>query len=218
MKWCGTLGGLLLLGWIAASTPALAEESAPAYEEGVHYHRLPVAVDTRNPERIEVVEVFGYACIHCYRFDPIVEEWRSDLPDDVEFLRVPAVFNDTWALFARMFYAAEVLGVGEEMHMPLFEAIHQQGLDIRRIETAAELFEFEAGVAPEDFTAALDSFSVATRLKQADAQGRLYRVTGVPALVVNGEYRIDSGDAGGYEEMLRVADFLIDMERTAQAD
>ena len=218
MKWCGSLGGLLLLGWVVAGAPAMAEESAPAYEEGVQYHLLPVAVDTQDAERIEVVEVFGYACIHCYRFDPILEDWRSGLPGDVAFRRVPAVFNETWALLGRMFYAAEVLGVGEEMHMPLFEAIHRQGLDLRRVEIAEELFESEARVEPADFREALNSFGVATRLRQADAQGRVYRVTGVPSLIVNGKYRIDSGDAGGYVEMVRIADFLIDMERTAQAE
>ena len=218
MKWRASLCGLLFLGWVAAGVTAVAEESAPAYEEGTHYHRLPVAVDTRDPERIEVVEVFGYACIHCYRFDPILEDWRGGLPGDVAFRRVPAVFNETWELFARMFYAAEALGVGEEMHMPLFEAIHRRGLDLRRAELAEELFEFESGVEPADYTAALNSFGVATRLRQADAAGRVYRVTGVPSLVVNGKYRIDSGDAGGYVEMLRIADFLIDRERAAPAE
>ena len=213
-----SLAGLLLLGWVAAVAPAMAEESAPEYEEGVHYHRLPVPVDTRDPERIEVTEVFGYACIHCYRFDPMLEDWRSDLPGDVAFRRVPAVFNETWALLGRMFYAAEALGVGEEMHMPLFEAIHRRGLDLRRLEIAEELFRFEARVEPQDFKAALNSFGVAARLRQADAQGRVYRVTGVPTLVVNGRYRIDSGDAGGYVEMLRIADFLIDRERAPDAE
>ena len=193
----------------------MTEEATPEYDEGVHYHRLPVAVDTLDPERIEVTEVFGYACVHCYRFDPILENWLSRLPGDVAFRRVPAVFNETWALLGRMFYAAESLGVGEEMHMPLFEAIHERGLDLRRVEMAEELFEFEARVEPDDFQAALNSFSVATRLRQADALGRVYRVTGVPSLVVNGKYRIDSGDAGGYVGMLRIADFLIDMERAA---
>ena len=209
------LGGLMVLGWMMAGATAAAEESAPEYEEGVHYHRLPVAVDTLDPERIEVTEIFGYPCIHCYRFDPILENWLGGLPGDVAFRRVPAVFNETWALLGRMFYAAEALGVGEQMHMPLFEAIHQRGLDLRRVETAGELFEFEARVDPADFKAALNSFGVATRLKQADALGRVYRVTGVPALVVNGKYRIDSGDAGGYVGMLRIAEYLVDIERAA---
>ena len=214
---CG-LGGLLLLCCMAAGVPAMAETSAHAFEEGVHYHRLPVAVDPQDPARIEVVEVFGYACVHCYRFDPILEDWRNGLPGDVSFRRVPAVFNETWALFGRMFYAAEALGVGEEMHMPLFDAIHRRGIDLRRLELAEELFASAAGVEPADFRAALNSFGVASRLRQADAHGRVYRVTGVPSLVVNGKYRIDSGDAEGHEGVLHIADFLIDMERTAQAE
>ena len=117
-----------------------------------------------------------------------------------------------------MFYAAESLGIGEQMHMPLFEAIHLRGLDLRRVEVAEELFASEVDVEPQDFRAALNSFSVATRLGQADALGRVYRVTGVPALVVNGKYRIDSGDAGGYGGMLRIADFLIGLERAAAND
>ena len=199
---------------VAERAPSVTErEAPPEYAQGVHYQRLPVPVDTEDPSRIEVTEVFGYACIHCYRFDPILEEWRAELPTDVAFRRVPAVFNETWALFGRMFYAAETLGVGERMHMPLFEAIHKRGLDLRRIEVAEELFWFEARIKPEDFKEALNSFGVLTRLRQADAQSRVYRVTGVPTLIVNGKYRIDSGVAGGHAEMLRIADFLIAKER-----
>ena len=202
----------------AQESSAAVEQAQPEYEEGVHYHQLPVVVAPEDPDRIEVAEVFSYACIHCYTFDPILEQWRDQLPDDVSFRRVPAIFNETWALLARMYYAAELLGVGEPMHMPLFEAIHKRGVDIRRPELAEELFRSEAQVSAEDFKNAMESFGVATRLRQADTQGRMYRVTGVPTLIVNGKYRIGSGGAGGYEEMLRIADFLIDLERAAAED
>ena len=209
--------GIVVASALAMSQSALAQESAaPAqYEEGVHYHRLPVVVAPQDLDRIEVTEVFSYACIHCYTFDPILEEWREELPDDVAFRRVPAIFNETWALLARVYYAAESLGVGEQMHMPLFEAIHRRGVDIRKPELVEQLFRAEGGVSAGDLKGAMESFGVATRLRQADAQGRMYRVTGVPTLIVNGKFRIGSGDAGGYEGMLRIADFLIDLERTA---
>ena len=218
------MAGLFALGGVVAAAEsqrqlAVAAASPPAYEEGTHYHRLPVAVDTEDPGRIEVTEVFSYACIHCYRFDPILEEWRAHLSDDVAFRRVPAIFNETWALLGRMYYAAELLGVGERMHMPLFEAIHDRGLDVRKPEVAEELFWFEARVKPEDFNETVNSFGVVTRLRQADALGRVYRVSGVPTLVVNGKYRIDSGAAaGGHAGMLRIADFLIAQERTLADD
>ena len=222
-----SLAAVLLLVAAAAGAPAAAGESAqqgqqseasPEYREGEHYHRLPVPVDTEDPERIEVTEVFGYACVHCYRFDPILEQWLAGLPGDVVFHRVPAVFNETWEMLARLFYAADALGVGEQMHMPLFQAIHDRGIDLRRPELAEELFWVEARVRPDDFKEALNSFAVFTRLRQADARGRVYRVTGVPSLIVNGKYRIDSGDAGGYVQMLRIAGFLIDLERAAREE
>ncbi len=217
-----TLAALLVVGLFGSGMLAAAEESdqegqqaqsEPAFQEGWHYHRLPVDVEVEDPDRIEVTEVFGYACIHCYRFDPIIDEWQARLPDDVAFRRTPAVFNDTWKLLGRMFYAAQLLGVSEDVHMPLFQAIHERGLDLRRPETAERLFQLEGKVQPEDFRGAMSSFSVDTRLRQADALGRAYRVTGVPTLVVNGRYRIDIGDAGGFSGMLRIAEFLIAEER-----
>ena len=42
-----------------------------------------------------------------------------------------------------------------------------------------------------------------------------YRATGVPAIIVNGKYRITGQTAGSNPEMLLVADYLIQMEREA---
>lgn len=185
----------------------------PQYQEGTHYARLPVPMDTESPGRIELVEVFSYACVHCYRLDPALEDWVGKLPEDVAFLRVPAIFNPTWALFARLFYAAEALGVQEQVHGPIFEAIHLRGLDLRKPELAAELFQREAGVPPEDFRKALESFGVHNRMRQADAKGRAYRLTGVPTLIVNGKYLIETEMANSQAAMLKIADFLIARER-----
>ena len=49
--------------------------------------------------------------------------------------------------------------------------------------------------------------------QQAEARGRAYRSSGVPALIVNGKYRIEGSMAGGNTEMIRVANFLIEKER-----
>jgi thiol:disulfide interchange protein DsbA len=50
-------------------------------------------------------------------------------------------------------------------------------------------------------------------LQQADARGRVYRASGVPTLIVNGKYRIETRGAGSVQEMLKVAEFLIQLER-----
>ena len=193
-----------------------AGQGAGTFVEGDDFAALAVPVETSDPEKIEVVEVFSYACIHCKTFDPTLEEWSAALPEDVTFRRVPAIFNQTWALFAQAFYAAEVLGVAEQVHTPMFIAIHDRGVDLRDPTLLAELFEVEADVPPEKFTQVFNSFGVRSRVQQADAHGRAYGVTGVPTLIVDGRFRVDGRMAGDNTSMLAVVEYLVDQQREAR--
>jgi len=188
---------------------AAAGAVADDYELGVHYDALPIAVETADPTRIEVVEVFSYGCVHCYGFDPAVEAWRARQPADVAFRRVPAMFREDWAILARTYYAIEALGVADKVHSSLFEAIHLKGLDYRNPENIARVVEESAGVDPAKFVEVLSSFAVRSKAQQADAQGRMYRLTGVPTLIVDGKFRIHGGKIdGSNSSMLAVVDFL----------
>ena len=203
----------LLLG-IAAALAACVCQAEAAFQEGVHYERLPVPVDTADASRVEVVEVFSYGCVHCYTFEPYIEAWQAKLDDGVAFRRVPAVFNSQWAEFARLFYAAEQLGVLEQVHGGIFEALHERGQNLLDRSLAARFFANMAEVEGKDFEAALTSFSVEGQVQRAAAAGKTYGITGTPSLVVNGKFRIDTRMAGGsYQAMLDVASFLIDAER-----
>ena len=182
---------------------------AQEFVEGVHYQKLDVPVETQDPAAIEVVEVFSYACVHCKTFDPTLEAWKEGLPEGVEFRRVPAIFDQTWAWFAQAYYAAEVLGVSDEVHTPLFVAIHDQGVDLRDPSLMAALFEQAAGVPPAEFTQVVNSFGVRSRVQQADAHGRAYGITGVPTLVVDGRYKVDGRMAGNNSNMLAVVEYLV---------
>ena len=198
---------------------ALATFCAPVvagleFEEGVHYQKLPIAVETRDAEKVEVVEVFSYACIHCYRLEPVLEAWRETLPDDVDFRRLPLV-TQRLLPFARAFYTAEALGVLERVHMPIFTAIHEHGIDMSRPEYIRRLFLREAAVADEAFTDMFKSFGVESRVRQADGQARMYRIMATPTLVVNGRYIVEAAEAGGVEAMFLVVNQLIGQEREA---
>ena len=207
-----------LLGIAAVLTAGICQAGA-AFQEGVHYERLPVPVDTIDASRVEVVELFSYACIHCYTFEPYIEAWRAKLDDGVAFRRVPAVFSAQWAEFARLFYAAEQLGVLEQVHGDIFEALHERGQNLLDRAIATRFFANRAGVDGKDFEAALTSFSVEGHVQRAVAAGRAYGITGTPSMVVNGKFRIDSGMAGGsYQAMLDVANFLIDAERALPSE
>ena len=207
----------LLLGIAAALTACVCHAEA-AFQEGVHYERLPVPVETADASRVEVVEVFSYACIHCYTFEPYIEAWQAKLDDGVAFRRVPAVFSTQWAEFARMFYAAEQLGVLEQVHGGIFEAVHERGENLLDRSRSARFFARTAEVDGKDFEAALTSFSVQGQVQRAVAAGKAYGITGTPSMVINGKFRIDSKMAGGtYQAMLEVASFLIEAERALAA-
>jgi thiol:disulfide interchange protein DsbA len=146
----------------------------------------------------------------------MLESWKDRQPESVDFVRVPAIFSNDWELLAQSFYAAESLGVTDQIHMPMFEGIHVKNQDLRRVPLLVDLFETSANISEEDFNTAYNSFSVRSRVQQAKAKGRAYRVTGVPSLIVNGKYRIDGRMAGSNTKMLEVVDYLVAKEQGQQ--
>jgi len=205
---------ITLLAICLVSPWALAQEQ---FLEGIHYERIDVPVKTgledAKPPQVEVVEVFSYMCIHCFSFDPVLEQWKADgKPANAAFNRLPAVFSSDWSLMAKAFYAAEILGVGAQMHGPLFEAVHVKPRNLRDESKMAQLFEEFAGVAEEEFTKAYNSFFVRSRVMQARAKSQAYGITGVPVLIVNGKYRVNGKMAGSNEAMLDVVNYLVEKE------
>ncbi len=201
-----------LVGWIGLS--AQAED----YELGVHYEQLRIPVVTQDPAKIEVVEMFSYMCVHCFNFDATVSEWARRQSSDVDFRREPAIFNKTWELLAQAFYASKALGVTEKTHDAMFEAIHTRNEDMRTPAKMAALFNKTAGVTEADFMRAFNSFSVRSKVQQADTRGRQYRIAAVPTLIVNGKYKVDGRMAGSNTGMLRIAEYLIKKELAGRAE
>ena len=114
---------------------------------------------------------------------------------------------------AELYYAAEILGVLEEIHEPVFRAMHIERLDLRDRGAVRRIFGNYAGVDPQKFDSVVKSFTVRSRVQQGDALVRLFRVEGVPTMVVDGTYRVDGTMAGSNESMLEVVDFLIEKVR-----
>lgn len=197
---------------VVASDPGSAPTTG-RFEMGEHYTRLsPTQPTSSNPDQVEVAEVFWYGCPHCFDFDPLLERWRQQQPDFVNFVRIPAVWNPLLQLHARAFYTAEALGKGAEMHGEFFREIHERG---NRLDSEAALAQLFArfGVDAAAFKTAFDSFAVQAKLQRADELNRRYRIESVPTIVVNGKYTSDAPRAGSYEELLTLVDELVAAER-----
>lgn len=206
-----SFGAAQVFGKVLLMVLALVAFGAQAmeFEEGTHYERLTVPVQTADDTRVEVVEAFSYACVHCKTFDPAVNDWHHEQGAGVDFQRMPAIFNQTWAIFAQAYYTAEVLGVEDEVHTPIFKAIHEQGKDLRDPAAMAILFETYAGVSKESFDQVYNSFGVRSKMQQAQANGRAYGLTGTPSMIVDGIFRTDGQMSGSNAMMLEVVDYLV---------
>lgn len=188
---------------------------AQGYQEGVHYERVAPA-DDRDPNApIMVEEYFWYGCPHCYSLEPSVTLWLETKPENVTFVRVPAPLNSRWAVHARAYFVAEVLGKADEIHQPLFDAMHAER---RQIMTKEELATFfgEYGISEEEFNKVWDSFAVQNKMQKALNEARRYRLTGVPAVVINGEYVTTMATSGG--RVFEVVNYLVAQINASRAN
>jgi protein dithiol oxidoreductase (disulfide-forming) len=198
------------------ATDAAGSPTTGRFELGVHYLRLsPTQPTSSNPDQVEVAEIFWYGCPHCYELDPLLERWREQAPEYVNFVRVPAVWNPTLRIHARAFYTAEALEKGDEIHVESFREIHDRRNGLATEDALQEFFgRFDVDATA--FKSAFDSFAVQAKLQRADELSRRYRIGSVPTIIVNGKYTTDGPMVGSYEALLQLVDELTAAEREAR--
>ena len=185
------------------------------YVAGTHYLEIANPVNTRDSSKVEVIEAFWYGCSHCFRFEPLITNWEENKPDDVDFVRFPALWNNLMKIHAQVYYAAEVLDAVDVLHEPIFNAINVERNMLQNEGQISELF-LEHGVSQEDFDRTFNSFSVRTKVNQAEARMQDYGIRSTPNMIVNGKYLITTGEnVRTQQEMLDVVDFLVEKERQA---
>jgi len=164
--------------------------------EGVNYKLLKPPVPTNvAPGKVEVVEVFWYACGHCYLLEPKIEAWeRKGKPANVQVVRMPAVWNEQLKTHARLFYTIEVLGK-PELNTEAFREINVRG---NRLDTPEKIEAFftSRGVSKADFQKTFSGFAVESKLARAADLNKRYRIASTPTVVINGRYVTDVAMAG----------------------
>lgn len=209
-----SIAASLALGCLAALLPVSATLGAGIDPSG-KFDLIRPPQPTENPEKIEVVEVFSYACPHCFTFLPYMEQYSKNKPDYVEVRHMPAIFRESWVPLARAYYTAELLGVAERIHRPIFEAIHLHHEPLTDRDALMMFFE-KHGVSNEDFNKTYDSFAVESLLRKSQVMQQRYRVRGTPTVVVNGKYQVTGTLAGSHENIIAVVDALAEREHSQQ--
>lgn len=221
----------------AASTTAAATPAAPAqpfmdngqWVEGKDYYRIDPAQPKYIPtDKIEVVEVFSYACPACNAFHGAMDQIEKSLPANAVVHYLPAAFrpDENWPVYQRAFFAAEALGVRAKAHDAFFDATWKTGetatYDLSTGQpkpkgawpTIDDIAKFYAkfGVDPKEFVAVANSFSVNTKMKQADDLIKAYGVGGTPTIVVDGKYRFSPSDVHTVQRAIELTQWLVAKE------
>jgi thiol:disulfide interchange protein DsbA len=215
----GFAGWLRLIAfsmWFAASGGA-----AFAQASGKDFQTLNPPQPTESGNKVEVIEFFSYACPHCHSLQPPLQAWLKHKPADVEFRRAPAVFQDSWIPFARIYYTLDAMGLVDKLHHDVFSAIHEQRV---RLQDPKVLFDWVAskGVDKQKFMDTYNSFSVQSRTTRATDVTRRYNIPFTPALVVDGRYLTGpsmtaTGNTVDYDRFFKVLDQIIATARKNHA-
>jgi len=218
----------LVLSLLAVAT-LLLPLAAPAatWTEGIHYVRVTPPQQTTVPAgKVEVMEVFSYACPACNAFQPVIEKLRSTLPPKAQVVFLPAAFNpqEDWPMFQRAFFAAQALGIAERTHQAMFDAVWKTGElgvttagnrlkdPLPSLADAARFYARVAGVDPQKFLAMANSFAIDSKVRAADAQILAMHVESTPTLIVNGKYRVIRDSVQTNDQVMELVKYLVARE------
>jgi thiol:disulfide interchange protein DsbA len=206
-----------LLGLAAACASLSAAAAEP--QAGAQYLVLPSPQPTDTGKKVEVIEFFAYYCPHCYAFEPALEAWVRKQGDDIVFKRVHVQGGASVLPQQRLFFTLDAMGLLNQYHQKVFDAMHQQHL---RLSSDEQVFDWAAqnGIDRAKFVETYRSFGIQARLRRAAAMMDAYGVDRWPLVVIDGRFVTSPSHAGAgapegtpeaqqQQAALQVMDFLV---------
>lgn len=208
----------------AVPLPAAGQLPAGKWTAGTNYRVVSPAQPTDvGTGKVEVLEIFWYACPHCYALEPYIQAWLKKKAAYIEYVRVPVMWGPIHRAHAQLFYTLKALGKLDALNETAFQDVHHL-VELQQpplvvpgddAETLHLMNNWAAshGISAKDFTEAWNSFSVNKDMQAAEELTRRYRVEGVPLFVVNGKYVTDVGMAGSQANLVSLLDDLAASEK-----
>lgn len=220
----------LMLSCLVAM-PFAAQAAETTWTEGTNYVLITPAQPTSvAPGKVEVTELFSYACPYCYRFMATARQLQQNLPANAQMVYVPASFIPTedWPMFQRAYITAQLLGIADKTHDAIFNAVWKSGelatmdpstnglkAQMPTIEDAARVYSKLTGVSTDKFLETARSFAVGVKMNADDELVKSYQIDGTPSLVINGKYRVLLDSVPKPEQLISLVKFLVAKESHA---
>lgn len=183
---------IALLGVLCLSLTANAKD----YEEGKHYTKVQ-GVEVSGPE---VREYFSFYCPACFQFEPVAKMIEDNLPDGVsfkknhvDFLRVAS--PKMQQTLTKALAVANRLDSKEQFIAAIFKYIHIHRAVFTSEKDVRNVFVM-AGVEGAQFDKLMQDETVIAEAEQMknfqDELAKTHGIHGVPSVIVNGKYRIET--------------------------
>jgi len=186
------LKSLLILPLLALSVNAAAAQ----YTEGEQYTKVNETLSKKK----EVREYFSVYCGHCFKFEPFMHSLKKSLPKDASFERNHVDFlrgasPKIQQMITKSTIVAEQLGDADKLIGAVFNYVHVQKAVITSEKDLRNIFVLN-GADGAKFDKLMKSFSVNSKAKSLKKNQKAMTdkraLTGVPAVFVNGKYRVNT--------------------------
>lgn len=199
---------------ICALAVSMSASAQARFIEGEHYR---VISDTASEQR-EVIEFFSFWCPHCFNFEPLVEQMKQKLDDDVAFTKVHVNFmgfagRDLQDDVTRAMLMGRAMKREKELNTAIFNYIHRQRAAITNRDDLRSIYAVN-GVDGAEFDKKISSFTLTSMLRKNNKTIDEYRrfVSGVPNFIVNGKYQATFTRNMTPDDMIDLIVFLSELD------
>lgn len=199
------LAAILAAGFVAQASAA----AAPV--EGKDYTVLPKAIPQEQANKIEVLEFFGYFCVHCYHLDPVLLKHARNFPSDTYLRTQHVVWQPEMLGLARVAAAVNQSGLKYQANPAVFDAVYNQKLKLEDPATFKAWAAQQKSFDGQKLIAAYDSFGNQAQAKKMEEMTNTYQISGTPTVVVGGKYQVQF--TGDWNAGMAVVDALVDKVR-----
>ena len=182
--------------------------AARIYDEGIDYKRVDVNNKFKETEKIEVIEFFGLFCPHCRNFSPVIRKWATNLPKNVEFKKLHVPFREV--SHQQLFFTLKKMGLIDKHLDQLFAEIQDVRLPLKNFLSITVWVE-DNGIDLDLFEQTWNSKEVKDAMKEASSLMKLFKITGVPQIIIDGRFSTSPAMVGSNRKMISLLNHLISL-------
>lgn len=156
-----------------------------------------------------VIEFFSYGCHGCAGADPNFQNWLKSKPKDVQFKRIPVVFNQAWDMLARIYYTNEQFGIEEQLHPELFawfsanpRILTPDDVKAYITDALAKKPELAQKVTVENYMNVLNSNALNAKISNGMRMFTAYGLLSTPSVAINNQYTVTVNQAGTLDKLM----------------